>query len=179
MPCVLLCCAVVCYVLDSSTITQSAAAAASDNPESAANALTLYDYKQQQVRGRERWAACGCHCRESVLPLSTCGEGAGCCLFLPNQLTSVRWCDPACADSPRPVSHTHTRSLFGVSCRLALVRRVTLQLPSTRAPPLSTPAAHTASWRRSSRSCGTPTTSERRGVDEPDCVLCSEGIGLD
>jgi hypothetical protein len=28
---------------------QNAAAAASDNPEGAANALTLYDYKQQQV----------------------------------------------------------------------------------------------------------------------------------
>jgi hypothetical protein len=34
-------------------LLQNAAAAASDNPEAASNALTLYDYKQQQVNNQQ------------------------------------------------------------------------------------------------------------------------------
>jgi hypothetical protein len=40
-----------CFTAALAALLQNKAAAASDNPETAANALSVYDYNQQQVSG--------------------------------------------------------------------------------------------------------------------------------
>jgi hypothetical protein len=178
-----------------SFLLQNKAAAASDNPEAAANVLSVYDYKQQQVGGTcvYVWVyACGGPHPEDL------SEPTG-------QLCSIKPLLCRC----RLVHATYTKHtvpclarlqyvpavgsiLLGVLlllplllllllllllplllllllllplllphwCRPALVPPETLLLRSTRAPPLCTPAAHTASWLKWSRSCATPTTSK-------------------